>query len=119
MKINITTNNIDLNNYLSNRINDRGGKIEKFITSQNEDLALNIEVSKDTNHHKNGEIFSAEYNLLVEGKLIRTTSTKETLDEAIDCASDEMIKRLRRGKSKWKDMMISGARRAKEILRRK
>ena len=119
MKINITTNNIDLNNYLSEKINDKGEKIAKFITSQNEDLTLNVEVAKDTNHHKNGEIFSAEYNLLVEGKLIRTTSTKENIDAAIDGACDEMIKRLRRGKGKWKDVMIAGARRAKEIIRRK
>lgn len=119
MKINITTNNMDLNDRLSEKINDKGAKISKYITSQNEDTNLGVEISKDTNHHKQGEIFSAEYNLYVEGRLVRTTSRKESLDVAIDDACEEMIKRLRRGKNKWKDVMIAGARKAKEMLRRK
>ena len=119
MKINITTNKLDLNDRLTEKINDKGDKILKYITSQNEDLILNVEIDKDSNHHKHGEIFSAEYNLLLEGKLIRTTSKKENLDSAIDDACEEMIKRLRRGKSKWKDVMIAGARRAKGILKRR
>jgi len=119
MKINITTNNLDINDRLSEKINDKGNKILKYINSQNEDMSLNIEISKDTNHHKNGEIFSAEYNLLVEGKLIRTTSKKENLDAAIDDACEDVIKKLRRSKGRWKDMMISGARKAKDILKKK
>jgi ribosomal subunit interface protein len=118
MKINITTNNIDISDRLSNKINDKGNKILKYITSQNEDTILNVEISKDTNHHKKGKIFSAEYNLVVEGKLVRVTSRKESIDAAIDCSYEEMIKRLRRGKGKWRDMMISGARKAKGLLKR-
>jgi len=118
MKINITTNNVDLNDRLSEKINDKGVRISKFITSQNEDNSLNIEISKDTNHHKKGEIFSAEFNLLLEGNLIRTTSKKDSLDKAIDNACNETVKRLRRGKGKWKNMLISGARRAKGMLKR-
>jgi ribosomal subunit interface protein len=118
MKINITSNNMDLNDRLSEKINDKGNKISKYIKSQNEDHILNVEISKDTNHHRNGEIFSAEYNLLVEGKLVRATSKKENLDIAIDDACEEIIKRLRRGRGKWKDLMIAGARKAKGILRR-
>jgi ribosomal subunit interface protein len=119
MKINITTNNIDLNDHLSDKINNKGNKILKYITSQNEDTTLDVKISKDTNHHRHGEIFSAEYNLSVEGRLVRATSSKESIDAAIDHSYEEMIKRLRRSKGKWKTLLISGARKAKGILKRK
>jgi len=66
MKINIKTTNISLTPAISEYIEKRIGSLDKFYKKE-EDIVINVEVGKTTEHHKSGDIFRAEINLTRAG----------------------------------------------------
>ena len=53
-----------------------------------------VEVGKNSKHHQKGEVFFAEFNLTLPGAMLRATSTKEDLYEAIDDAKNELKRQI-------------------------
>jgi ribosomal subunit interface protein len=53
-----------------------------------------VEIGKNTTHHHKGQVYFAEFNLTIPGGLLRATSTKEDLYEAIDDAKDDLKRQL-------------------------
>jgi ribosomal subunit interface protein len=80
-------------------------------------LDVNVDIGKTTEHHTHGEIFRAEINVSVKGKVLRAVSDKEDLYSAIDDVHDEIIEILRDTKEKKDTLWRRGARRIKEMLR--
>lgn len=80
-------------------------------------LDVNVDIGKTTGHHTHGEIFRAEINVSVKGKVLRAVSDKEDLYSAIDDVHDEIIEILRDAKEKKDALWRRGARRIKDMLR--
>jgi len=64
---------------------------------------VKAEVDVTTHHHHKGEIFRAELNVQVPGKLLRVEKTADNLYKAIDKAKDHMVVMLKEFKEKKRD----------------
>ena len=110
MQIIIKTKNLELTGQLESFINKKIGGLKKFLTSF-EGHALPIaggrnlfdtfvEVEKDTNHHRKGDIFSAEAKLYLPGKSLFAKAHGDDLMKVISELRDELESEIRRYKSK-------------------
>ena len=114
----IRATNTTLTSAITDYVNAKLGKsvLEKFAGSY-EILGVEVDIGKTSEHHNNGEIFRAEVNVEVKGKILRAVSDKEDLCAAIDDVRDEIIKVLKDTKTKKETMWRRGARNIKKILR--
>ena len=93
-------------------------RISKAIVKYVTDAAdLSIEVAKTTNHHKNGELFRAEFTVHIGGKSFRAESQQEDLYAALDIATEEMIEELKSFKDKKISFIKRGGAKIKSLIK--
>ncbi len=118
MKIIIKATNTKLSPSITQYIEEKIGGLEKFLKQFNPELTeARVEVGKITRGQRRGEIFKAEVNLSVDGRLIRVEETGESLMAAIDLAKDELQREIRQYKDKRMTKFIRGARSWKKFWR--
>src|SRR3989344_6806707 len=98
MRINISTKNISLDEPLRIFIEEKIGGLDHLIG--NNDGQARVEIGKPSEHHRSGDIFSAEVNLSLGGKLLRATCTHEDLRNAIVDVKDELQVQIKKFKEK-------------------
>ena len=108
MKIDISTKNISLDEPIRIFIEEKIGGLDHLIG--NSDGQAKVEIGKPSEHHRSGDIFFAEVNLTLGGKLIRATCDHEDLYNAITGVKDELQVQIKKFKEKRTDL----ARQAKE-----
>lgn len=82
---------------------------DKFVNPDQKELPMcYIEIGKTTNHHKNGELFKAEFTLHIGGKSLRAEAQEEDLYAALDAVSEKMVEEIKT----LKDKKISFVRRS-------
>lgn len=113
MKINIKTKNLSLTPSLQDYINEKIGSLEKFITVSE----IFVEVEKETKHHRHGEVFGAEAQIMLPGKSLVAKATSDDLLAAIVKVKDEMQQEIKKYKTKKMVSKRSGGRKAKEELK--
>jgi len=116
--LNIKATNTTLTPAITDYVNEKLSRdvLSKF-SGRNKILDVNIDIGKTTEHHTNGEIFRAEINVHIKGKVLRAVSVKEDLYSAIDDVHDQIIKILVDTKEKKDALWRRGARRIKKMLR--
>lgn len=102
MKINIKTKNIELNQALTDFIEDKIGGLEKFLQS-NRPIIMEVEIAKTTRHHNKGDVFYAEAQIQLPGTLLRSSAKREDLRIAIGQVKDELQRQIRKYKEKPRD----------------
>lgn len=114
----IKATNIDLTTAIVSYVESKLSKeiLGKF-SGHGKIFDVNVEIGKTTKHHVNGEIFRAEINVSVKGKVLRAVSDKEDLYSAIDDVHDEIVEVLRDSKERKDALWRRGARKIKEMLR--
>jgi len=118
MRIIIKATNTKLSPSISQYIEEKIGGLDRFLESYNQELVnAKVEVSKVTRDQRHGEIFRAEVNLSIEGRLIRAEETAESLLAAIDLVKDELSREIKRDKNKKTTQFIRGARSWKKFWR--
>lgn len=118
MRIIIKGTNIKLSPSINQYIEEKIGGLEKFLKKFNPELIeARVEVGKITRGQRQGDIFKAEVNLSINGRLIRVEKTEESLMAAIDLAKDELHREIRQYKDKRLTMSIRGARSWKKFWR--
>ncbi len=101
MKIIVQAMNFKLDAALSSFIDDKIGDLEKALGSaDDESTEARVEIGKPSGHHKKGDVFYAEVNLKVPGKLLRATSENWDVRLAITEVKDELQRQIRRYKEK-------------------
>jgi ribosomal subunit interface protein len=117
-KTNIKATNYELTNEIRSIIDQKSAHFEKFMpVGDDEEVIMNVEIGKVTDHHNQGLIYRAEFNIKYKGQFKRSESTQENLRAAIEIASDELVRQIRKTKEKRKDMIKQGADRVKKWLR--
>lgn len=115
MSITIKTTLIELTPALTDYTEKRLGSITKHTESA---PTIMVEIGKTTMHHRNGDIFRAEVNVITAlGKQYRAVSEKTDLYEAIDDVRAEIIRELKAGKSKAQTLFRRGAKRIKDLVK--
>lgn len=115
--VNFKITNTEITDELKNITQEKLSSLDKFIG----DLPslCQVEFEKVTNHHQQGKIFRVEVNLTINGKLFRAEDTSENFESALDKVRSELYNTLQTAKGKKETMLMRGARRLKEMMRRK
>ena len=105
---NIKSTNMEMTSAISQYIEKKIGSLDKLLCDGDQDaVIMSIEVGKNTNHHKSGNVFFAEMNLMNCGKDFRAKHEADDLYAAIDKMKDLMTELLRTAKGK-KQAKIKG-----------
>lgn len=107
MKIIIKAKNLNLSGALQNYINEKIGSLKKFINIlKREDeigktlAEVYVEVEKETEHHKKGQIFSCQLEVKLPGKSLVAKSESDDLYKAIVSAKKELEQAIKKYKVK-------------------
>ena len=114
MNIILKSTNIELTPALREYTERRMASIEKFVGESGQAA---VELEKTTNHHKSGEIFRAEVNVITSaGQQYRAETNKEDLYVAIDALRDAITSELSKGKAKNITRWRRGAQKLKSLI---
>ncbi len=97
-------------------VHKRVASFEKFLSGDTTAQAA-IELGKSTNHHKHGDIFSAEVHLVAKGRDLFAGAEKEDLYAAIDAIKDEVLRELSSAKEKRLSTLRRGGAKVKNIIK--
>lgn len=117
MKINLKATNIDLTPALTDYVNNKVSMLDKLVANQ-EAASANVEIGKRTQHHKSGDWFFAEINLLIAGKMLRHVVEEADLYAAIDKAKDGLAEEIRTYEKKKNTLFKRGSRALKNLFTR-
>ncbi|MEK7554622.1 MAG: ribosome-associated translation inhibitor RaiA [Patescibacteria group bacterium] len=100
MKLHLKATSIDLTEPLKIYIDEKLGGIEKFVERWDMEGAVEIwiEVGRTTRHHKKGDVFRAEADLRLPGKVLRAEEEDFDLRVAIDRVRDKLKREIERYK---------------------
>ena len=101
MKIIIKTKNFELTGALQKFVDDKIGKLEKFAKTLGKDsMEAFVEIEKETNHHRKGDVFIAHVQIPLPGKMLMAKAHGEDLNKAIIAAKDELEIEIKKRKLK-------------------
>lgn|ERR1035437_8954324 len=111
-----TTGGLTLTPAITEYVDKRIAGFEKFLAGDST-AQTTIELSKLTNHHKHGDIFSAEVHLVAKDRDLFASSEQIDLYAAIDGVRDEILRELSSAKEKRLSMLRRGGARVKNIVK--
>lgn len=117
MKINIQATNIELSDAIRDYLDKKIEGLDFMVDSETSEAVGQIELGKTTNHHRSGEIYRAEINIMTEGKYIRAVSNNEDLYGAIDEMKDQIFTEVKKYKSKQRSLIRRGGHKVKNMMR--
>lgn len=95
MRILIKGTAVQLTPAIEDYIQKRIGGLEKYLKRLDSPaVEARVEVGKISGHHKKGDIFRAEINLKLPGRLLRAEEESDDLFAAIDLVHDEMKREI-------------------------
>lgn len=118
MKIIIKTTNIELNPQIEDYIHDKIGTIDKFLDGMDRNvIEARVEIGKITQHHQTGNVFRAEVNLKLPGRILRSEAEEMDYRTAIDRVKEELQSEIKKYRGKMEAKYKRGARVAKKLFR--
>ena len=117
MNIIIKGTNLELHNDLKEYVNEKIGGLKKFIENENMDsssVIARVELAKTTRHHQHGDIYKAEVNLQLPGKMIRGVEESDDIYKSIDSVKDELREMI----NSYKKEKITRTRRGARIIKK-
>ncbi|MFA4999381.1 MAG: ribosome-associated translation inhibitor RaiA [Parcubacteria group bacterium] len=104
MKINITTKNFELTPAIKDYIDDKMDYLDKFVEewAGTGGVELDFDAGRTTNHHNKGQVYYAEANLKVPGRMIRARKESEDLHAAIDAVKEILAQEIKEYKERRK-----------------
>ncbi len=110
MDIKIKATNIELTPVISDYIHDKIGGVRKFITAKDpSSVNVYFEIEKTTERCKSGEnLYRAEANLQIDGKLFRSEETSVNIKLAINQVRDDISRIVKTKQSKHRTLFRKG-----------
>ena len=118
MAINIKGTGVGITPEISNYLNKRLRKIEKFLPRDRDSFIIDVELGKTTNHHQAGDIFRAEINIHIGNRTFRAVSEQPDLFSAIDDMKDEIRRELYSHKEKSISLIRRSGLKIKNLFRK-
>lgn len=99
----IKATNFTLTPAVEDLITEKIGGLEKYVPQLEEKGVLEcwVEVGKTTKHHQKGDVFRAEADIRLPGKIIRAEAERETLIMAVTEVKDELQQQIKTFKGKF------------------
>ena len=116
MEIRIQGTQLDLTPSLKEYTQSKLEGVARLVDSIDADggVILDVEIERTTHHHRKGDVYRAEMNLKVPGKLLRAEETAEDVHQAIVEVINELEREVKKYKGKYRDEQIKEARKLKE-----
>jgi len=100
MQIDIEATNIELTAPLREYIEEKMGKLNKFLKPfEGSDLRVRVEVARTSKHHRQGDVYRAEANLYLPGKILRAEHKSDDIRVAINQVKDKLQREIRKHKT--------------------
>ena len=101
MKIHIKATNLELTASLKEYVEEKIGSIGKIIKKWDMDGAIEVrvEIGRTTNHHHKGDVFRAEADLRLPGKILRAEDENNDMHAAIDKVENVLKREINKYKS--------------------
>ncbi|MBI4068039.1 ribosome-associated translation inhibitor RaiA [Candidatus Kaiserbacteria bacterium] len=116
MKINIKGTQYQLTSEVRDYLEKKLAAIGKFIDESQGEAICDVELEHQ-NAQKHGAVFRAEVNLNTHGEFFRVEDTGESMNAAIDAVHDEILRRLRKGKTRVMSNVRRGGAAIKKMMR--
>jgi putative sigma-54 modulation protein len=116
MKINIKATGIELTPAISDYAQRKISSLDKYFI-ENPDALAQIEVGRNTQHHKSGEVYKAEVHITGSGFDLYAVSESTDLYAAIDMVKDEISREVTSHKGKREALTRRGARFVKNMMK--
>lgn len=118
MNIKITSKNFDLTPAIHDYVTKRMSALEKFLDIKDVTLC-EVEIGRTTNHHKTGDVYRAEVNIIQPGyKQIFAVTEEADLYSAIDLLRDDAERLIVSQKKKHDTLFRRGASQIKDIIKK-
>lgn len=118
MKIVIKTTNLELTPKLEDYIHEKIGGVDKFLDDMDRNvIEARAEIGKTTKHHQKGDVFRAEVNLSLPGRLLRSVAEEMDLRTAIDRVKEDLQREIKKYRGKKEAEFKRGARMVKNLIR--
>ncbi len=99
MNIDIKSSGLDLTDSLKQYIDVRMNSLGRSLRRYNpESLRIEFEVARTTQHHRHGDVFYAEANLALPGKMLRATHEASDIRVAVDKIKDILQREIEKHK---------------------
>jgi putative sigma-54 modulation protein len=116
MSTNIKATNMELTGAISDYVNKRIASLDKF-TGDSGATSCYVEVGKTTNHHKQGDVYRAEFNLNIKGEKYFAEAETSDLYGAIDNAREDLYRQITSKKDKRQTLFKRGASSVKKMMK--
>jgi len=116
MTINLKGSNAELTAEIRDYLNRRLEGFQKFLPGGKDASVADIELARVTKHHT-GDVFRAEINIRVEGRVFHAASERPDLYEAIDHMKDEIARELGSYKEKRLSLLKRSGQKVKNLIR--
>lgn len=113
---NIKATNIELTPGLRDHIEKKLAMVEKYVRPGSLERVY-VDVGRSTNHHKQGDIYRAEFELIIDGEKFFTAAETEDISTSVDEAYDELVRQITEDKDHKISMIRRGARSIKKMLK--
>ena len=117
MNLNIKATNITLNADTEGYLEKKLLSMKKIVDLEADNVFAQVELAKNSEHHRRGLIFRAEINLRANGHNFRAVAEEEDLHAAIDKMKDELMREVKGGKEKWLTKARKGEAKAKKNIK--
>lgn len=116
MKINTKATGITLTPAISEYVDKKVDMLQKFFR-EGDEVLINVEVGKISNHHKSGDIFRAEIQVVTNGQTYYAEAETEDLYASIDEVKDEIAYELTSRRKKAIRLFRRGGAQIKNLLK--
>ena len=118
MKTNVKITNLEMTPAIQAYLDDKLSHLDKLVVGREDEVLASVELGKETEHHKQGDIFKAEVNIRFDGRNFYTVAREADLYAAIDVVRDQAAEELKAYRNKKNTLLRRGGRFIKNMFKR-
>ena len=99
ISVNLKSSGLDLTDALRQYVETRMNSLEKHLRRYDPvGVRVDFEVARTTRHHRHGDVFYAEANLVLPGRTLRAAHEAPDIRAAVDKTKDILIREIEKYK---------------------